>query len=75
MPIVSIVLLEGRNQAQKDAMYAEVSQALCRTLSCPPEQVRIMVQDSPARKLRCRRNVRRSRPRAGGAKERRGVIR
>jgi 4-oxalocrotonate tautomerase len=45
MPIVNIVLLEGRNQAQKDAMYAEVTQALCRTLGCPPEQVRIMVQD------------------------------
>ncbi|OYX04339.1 MAG: hypothetical protein B7Z15_17685 [Rhizobiales bacterium 32-66-8] len=45
MPIVTVVLLSGRTQAQKDAMYAEVTDALCRTLDCPPEQVRIMVQD------------------------------
>jgi len=45
MPIVTVVLLSGRTQAQKDAMYAQVTDALCRTLDCPPEQVRIMVQD------------------------------
>ncbi|MFG1365249.1 tautomerase family protein [Xanthobacter versatilis] len=45
MPIVNVVLLEGRTQAQKDDMYREVTNALCRTLECRPDQVRIMVQD------------------------------
>ncbi len=46
MPIVNVVLLEGRTQAQKDSMYREVTDALCRSLDCRPDQVRIIVQET-----------------------------
>lgn len=45
MPIVDMKMLEGFSQDQKEAMYAEVTDALCRTLGCRPDQVRIMVSD------------------------------
>ncbi|MCL8383443.1 MULTISPECIES: tautomerase family protein [Xanthobacter] len=45
MPIVTVALMEGRTQEQKDAMFARVTEALCATLDCRPEQVRIRVED------------------------------
>lgn len=45
MPIVDMKMLEGFSDSQKEAMYGEVTDALCRTLGCRPEQVRIMVSD------------------------------
>lgn len=45
MPIVDMKMLEGFSQERKDAMYEEVTAALCRTLGCRPDQVRIMVTD------------------------------
>ncbi|MDP2121710.1 MAG: tautomerase family protein [Hoeflea sp.] len=45
MPIVDMKMLEGFSDSQKEAMYAEVTDALCRTLGCRPDQVRIMVSD------------------------------
>lgn len=45
MPIVNIHMLEGKTATQKEAMYEAVTDALCRTLSCSPEQVRIMITD------------------------------
>lgn len=47
MPIVQITLLEGRSTAQKEAMYREVTDALVRTVNAKPENVRIIVQDTP----------------------------
>ena len=47
MPIVQITLLEGRTDAQKRAMYREVTDALERTLGAPRESVRIMIHDIP----------------------------
>jgi len=45
MPIIDMKMLEGFSDSQKEAMYAEVTDALCRTLGCRPDQVRIMVND------------------------------
>lgn len=45
MPIVDMKMLEGFSAEQKESMYREVTDALCRTLGCRPEQVRIMVTD------------------------------
>ncbi|MBR27963.1 MAG: 2-hydroxymuconate tautomerase [Rhodobacteraceae bacterium] len=48
MPILNITLIEGRSQAQKDAMYREVTDAVCRSLGAPAESVRIIVNEIPA---------------------------
>ncbi|PWE54309.1 4-oxalocrotonate tautomerase [Metarhizobium album] len=45
MPIITVNLLEGRTRAQKEALFAAVTDAVCETLSCPPEQVRIIITD------------------------------
>lgn len=45
MPIININLLEGRSRAQKEGLFAAVTDAVCKTLSCPPEQVRIIITD------------------------------
>lgn len=47
MPLVQIRLLEGRTQEQKDAMFAAVTEALCRTVDCQPGDVRIEAIDMP----------------------------
>lgn len=45
MPVVDMKMLEGFSDSQKEAMFREVTDALCRTLGCRPDQVRIMVTD------------------------------
>ncbi|MGM0583661.1 MAG: 2-hydroxymuconate tautomerase [Pseudomonadota bacterium] len=49
MPIVNVTMIEGRSDDQKEAMFREVTEAICRTLSAPPESVRIVVTEVPAR--------------------------
>lgn len=48
MPILNITLIEGRSQAQKDALYREVTDAVCRSLGAPAESVKIVVNEVPA---------------------------
>jgi 4-oxalocrotonate tautomerase len=48
MPIVHVRLLEGRTQAQLDVMYEAMTETLCRTVDCTPEEVRIFVTHIPA---------------------------
>lgn len=45
MPLVQIRLLEGRTPEQKEAMFAAVTEALCRTVDCQPGDVRIEAID------------------------------
>ncbi|HYG90944.1 MAG TPA: tautomerase family protein [Azospirillum sp.] len=45
MPLVQIRLLEGRTPDQKEAMFAAVTEALCRTVDCQPGDVRIEAID------------------------------
>lgn len=49
MPIVNVTMIEGRSDDQKEAMFREVTEAICRTLDAPAESVRIVVSEVPAR--------------------------
>ena len=49
MPIIQITLVAGRSDEQKAAMYKEVTEAVHRTLGAPRENVRIMVNEVPAK--------------------------
>jgi 4-oxalocrotonate tautomerase len=45
MPIVQIHLLEGRSIEQKRALARKVTDAVCETVNCPPEAVKIILSD------------------------------
>ncbi len=45
MPIVQIEMFEGRTLEQKRAMVKEVTQALVRTVKCPPDAVKIVIRE------------------------------
>lgn len=47
MPIVQIQMLEGRDEEKKRQLIAAVTNAICETLSAPPESVRVLLQDVP----------------------------
>ena len=47
MPIVTVNMMEGRSDEQKERMIEEVSDALSRTLDAPKESVRIMINEMP----------------------------
>jgi len=49
MPIIQITLVAGRSDEQKAAMYKEVTEAIHRTLGAPRENVRIMINEIPAK--------------------------
>lgn len=48
MPIVTIVLREGRTVEQKREMVKAVTEAIVRTTNAKPEAVHIVVHDEPA---------------------------
>lgn len=48
MPIVSIQLLEGRDEARKRAAIKRVTEALVETLGVRAEQVRVVLQEVPS---------------------------
>ncbi|MEL7568170.1 MAG: 2-hydroxymuconate tautomerase [Dehalobacterium sp.] len=45
MPIVQMEILKGRTIEQKREMAKEVTDAIVRTLSCPPEAVSIIIRE------------------------------
>lgn len=45
MPIVQMEILKGRTVEQKREMVKEVTAAIVKTLSCPPEAVSIIIRD------------------------------
>ncbi len=45
MPIVQIEMFEGRTLEQKRKMVKEVTQALVKTVDCPPEAVKIVIRE------------------------------
>lgn len=45
MPIVNITLLEGRSSEQKQKLFTEVTQAIQRSISAPPETIRIILNE------------------------------
>ena len=51
MPHIAINARKGRTDAQKAAMFREVTDAICRTLDCPIETVSIYFTEFEAEDL------------------------
>jgi len=47
MPLVTIMLIEGRTQEQKKAMFKAVTDAIVKSLGAPREAVRITLNEVP----------------------------
>ncbi|TBR15230.1 MAG: 2-hydroxymuconate tautomerase [Rugosibacter sp.] len=47
MPIAQIHLMEGRDDAKKERLIAEVTDAICHSLEVKPETVRVIIQEMP----------------------------
>lgn len=47
MPIVSIMMIEGRSREQKKAMFKAVTDAIVQTLGAPRDSVRIVINEVP----------------------------
>ena len=47
MPLVTIMLIEGRSQEQKRAMFKAVTDAIVTSLGAPREAVRITLNEVP----------------------------
>ena len=47
MPIVSIMIIEGRSPEKKRAMLKAVTEAIVQTLDAPREAVRIVINEVP----------------------------
>lgn len=47
MPIVLVNMMEGRSDAQKEAVIEEVTAALVRALDAPRESVRVLINELP----------------------------
>ena len=45
MPIVQVEIIKGRTVEQKRQMVKEVTEAITRSLSCPPEAVSIIIRE------------------------------
>lgn len=45
MPIIEMHMLEGRTTEQKSAVAAAMTEAVCTSLGCPPETVRILITE------------------------------
>jgi len=47
MPFAQIYLLEGRSEAQKQAVIENVTRALQEALGAPKDSIRVWIQDIP----------------------------
>jgi len=47
MPIAQIYLLEGRDDAQKERLIGEVSEAIHRAVDAPLDSVRVILIEMP----------------------------
>lgn len=47
MPIIQMHILEGRSDALKQKLVAEVTDAVSRTLGNPPESIRVLLYEIP----------------------------
>ncbi|OGA09648.1 MAG: hypothetical protein A3H33_07235 [Betaproteobacteria bacterium RIFCSPLOWO2_02_FULL_65_20] len=47
MPIVSIMMIEGRSPEKKKAMLKAVTDAIVQTLDAPRDSVRIVINEVP----------------------------
>jgi 4-oxalocrotonate tautomerase len=47
MPILTVKIIEGRDQATKRLLVQRLSQVIMDTLGSPPEKVRVLIEDMP----------------------------
>ena len=47
MPIISVVLAVGRSNEQKQALCRALTEAAMQTVDVRPEQVRVVIQETP----------------------------
>lgn len=47
MPFAQIYMLEGRTEAQKEAVIEKVTAALMEAVDAPKENIRVWIQDVP----------------------------
>jgi 4-oxalocrotonate tautomerase len=47
MPIAQLYILEGRDDAKKERLIAEVSEAMHRALDAPMESIRVIITEMP----------------------------
>ncbi|MEN0645049.1 2-hydroxymuconate tautomerase [Alkalicoccobacillus gibsonii] len=45
MPIVTVKMLEGRNDDQKRALIEQVTSAVVETVDAPPENVTVIIEE------------------------------
>lgn len=45
MPILQVEILKGRSVEQKREMVKKVTEAVCETLICPPDAVKIIIRE------------------------------
>lgn len=47
MPIAQLYILEGRSDEVKEALIAEITEAMVKTLGAPREVVRVIITEMP----------------------------
>lgn len=47
MPVVQVNMLEGRSDAQKEALIVEITEAMHRAIDAPRESVRVIINEMP----------------------------
>lgn len=47
MPLAQLHILEGRSPEVKKRLVEEVTQAICRSVGAPPENVRVLLYELP----------------------------
>jgi 4-oxalocrotonate tautomerase len=47
MPVVNIMMLEGRSKDQKCQLIETITQEICDICHCPKESVTVIIEDIP----------------------------
>lgn len=47
MPIIQVNLMEGRNDEQKEALIAALTEATVQSIGAPRESVRVLLNEMP----------------------------
>lgn len=47
MPIIQVNMMEGRDDAQKERLIAELTEAVVSSLGAPRESVRVLINEMP----------------------------
>ncbi|HEU0197476.1 MAG TPA: 4-oxalocrotonate tautomerase [Nevskiaceae bacterium] len=47
MPIVQVQMMEGRTEAQKEALIEKVTEAVHEAVNAPVDHIRVLIQELP----------------------------